>query len=235
MERTLDEKSEYILPIKLDNTEISGIRTTTGYLDLREMTVADIFKALEEKIVKDRELSAQALAKATQFRYSFGRAEGKEPVHPMIVRELLGGDDWIVDSMKIARVNVDRSRGSNRCFHTECVISEHGGRIWVECPDVNGLGQFFRYTHIDTSPSGTVILECYRGFGGPELFGEVGLFQWKTSDRADDEFDLAIVERFSLGDRYEGKVAYEGGVLYIHPDQSPLRDGPASLIERRID
>lgn len=61
LERTLQEKSEYILPIKVDSEDIPGILLTTGYLDLSKITVPDIFKALEEKIVKDRELTAQSM------------------------------------------------------------------------------------------------------------------------------------------------------------------------------
>lgn len=58
LERTAHEKSERVLPIKVDSADISGMLASAASLDLRETAVADIFKALEEKIVKDRELTA---------------------------------------------------------------------------------------------------------------------------------------------------------------------------------
>lgn len=58
-ERALKDKSEYILPIKLDDTEIPGLPTTIGYLDLRELTIEKIasetIKKLKNKakVIKD--------------------------------------------------------------------------------------------------------------------------------------------------------------------------------------
>lgn len=40
--RALKENREYILPVKLDDTEIPGIRETVGYIDLRETSVEDL-------------------------------------------------------------------------------------------------------------------------------------------------------------------------------------------------
>ena len=46
----VEENREYILPIRLDDTETPGILLTAGYLDLRSMTIEEIYQALVEKL-----------------------------------------------------------------------------------------------------------------------------------------------------------------------------------------
>lgn len=48
--RAFKENDEYILPIKLDDTEIEGIRPTLGYLDGRMETPKSIVNAIKEKL-----------------------------------------------------------------------------------------------------------------------------------------------------------------------------------------
>ncbi len=48
--RALEENKEYILPIRLDDTEIPGILGTLGYLDLRSMSIEEIYQILAEKL-----------------------------------------------------------------------------------------------------------------------------------------------------------------------------------------
>ena len=48
--RAIYEIREYILPIRLDDTEIEGIPPTVGYLDLREMTIKEIYQVLVQKL-----------------------------------------------------------------------------------------------------------------------------------------------------------------------------------------
>ena len=48
--RAFEENREYILPIRLDDTEIPGILPTTGYLDLRSKSIKDIYLILLEKM-----------------------------------------------------------------------------------------------------------------------------------------------------------------------------------------
>ena len=45
-----EENRKYILPIRLDDTEIPGILLTAGYLDLRSITIEEIYQALIEKL-----------------------------------------------------------------------------------------------------------------------------------------------------------------------------------------
>jgi hypothetical protein len=46
----LQKNEAYILPVRIDDTEIPGIRPTMGYLDLRKDTVEDVAEAALEKI-----------------------------------------------------------------------------------------------------------------------------------------------------------------------------------------
>ena len=48
--RAFEESQEYILPVRLDDTEIPGILPTVGYLDLDSMTIEEIYQALVEKL-----------------------------------------------------------------------------------------------------------------------------------------------------------------------------------------
>ena len=48
--RALEENVAYILPIRLDDTEIPGILPTVAYLDLRSISIDEIYQALAEKL-----------------------------------------------------------------------------------------------------------------------------------------------------------------------------------------
>lgn len=56
-ERAFRESEEYILPIRIDDTEIPGISSTVGYLDLREMSITEIYRLLVEKLTGERSVS----------------------------------------------------------------------------------------------------------------------------------------------------------------------------------
>ena len=48
--RAFQENREYILPVRLDDTEIPGIPPTVGYLDLRSITIEEVYEALVIKL-----------------------------------------------------------------------------------------------------------------------------------------------------------------------------------------
>ena len=48
--RAFKENEEYILPIRLDDTEIEGLLPTVGYLDLREVSIEEVYQALVQKL-----------------------------------------------------------------------------------------------------------------------------------------------------------------------------------------
>lgn len=49
--RAFTENSEYILPVRFDDTEVTGINQTTGYLDLRVISPLELAEAIEKKLV----------------------------------------------------------------------------------------------------------------------------------------------------------------------------------------
>jgi hypothetical protein len=52
--RAFKEEREYILPLRLDDTEIDGIPDTIGYVDLRKVSLDKIVKMVKEKLhIKD--------------------------------------------------------------------------------------------------------------------------------------------------------------------------------------
>lgn len=53
-ERAFREKREYILPLRLDDTEIPGIPETIGYLDLREKSIPEIAERLVRKLAREK-------------------------------------------------------------------------------------------------------------------------------------------------------------------------------------
>ena len=48
--RAFKENREYILPVRLDDTEIPGILPTIGYLDLRVISIEKIYEVLDQKL-----------------------------------------------------------------------------------------------------------------------------------------------------------------------------------------
>ncbi len=64
--RAFEEKRAYILPIRLDGTEIPGIPPTVSYLDLREMPITEIYQDLVEKLSgEQREPATDSLSTGT--------------------------------------------------------------------------------------------------------------------------------------------------------------------------
>ena len=81
--RAFSESEEYILPVRLDDTEVPGINVTTGYLDLRTLPIEVMINLVLEKLgrpkkqrIKDAEQSYpyggyQALVKIAQKQQAF--------------------------------------------------------------------------------------------------------------------------------------------------------------------
>lgn len=56
-ERAFRENREYILPLRLDDTQIPGINETTGYLDLGTCSIKQVADFLIEKLTKHKSLA----------------------------------------------------------------------------------------------------------------------------------------------------------------------------------
>lgn len=73
--RAFTDSAPYILPVKLDDTEIPGVRPTLGYIDLRDTTVEELTSLVIQKLGGDVEAKPQLLAEAA--------APVQEPAIPM--------------------------------------------------------------------------------------------------------------------------------------------------------
>lgn len=49
-ERAFTENKEYILPLRIDDTEISGISNTTAYLDMRNISIQEVVQLVIKKL-----------------------------------------------------------------------------------------------------------------------------------------------------------------------------------------
>lgn len=68
--RAFKESHEYILPLRLDDTEIPGINPTTGYIDLREQTIDDVAGIIIRKITESRDYRTWHLTPTTIDEFS---------------------------------------------------------------------------------------------------------------------------------------------------------------------
>jgi len=62
--RAFKENREYILPLRLDDTEIPGLNATIGYIDLRQHTAEEIQRVIREKLFGE-EIEEDDLAELT--------------------------------------------------------------------------------------------------------------------------------------------------------------------------
>jgi hypothetical protein len=50
LSRAIEQKGEYILPARFDNTELPGIRHTIGYVDLKNKKPDELAKMILKKL-----------------------------------------------------------------------------------------------------------------------------------------------------------------------------------------
>ena len=58
-ERAFRDSNEYILPLRVDDTQVPGLTETTGYKDLRQHSVESIVELLEKKLMDAKAHSSQ--------------------------------------------------------------------------------------------------------------------------------------------------------------------------------
>jgi hypothetical protein len=61
--RAFQQNSEYILPIKLDDTELPGLPSTIAYIDLRHTSIKEVVNTLSEKIGVAKQPKAAEISK----------------------------------------------------------------------------------------------------------------------------------------------------------------------------
>jgi hypothetical protein len=56
--RAFKTRGEYILPVRLDDTKIPGVRSTRGYIDLREVSADEVAHLIVKKLGKSAEIQS---------------------------------------------------------------------------------------------------------------------------------------------------------------------------------
>ena len=77
--RAFEENREYILPVRLDDTNIPGIMPTVGYLDLRSMTIEEVHEILTEKLSDTTSLTTTD--RSTNSKDQNDTSEMEVPLH----------------------------------------------------------------------------------------------------------------------------------------------------------
>lgn len=140
--RAFEESKEYILPIRLDDTEIPGILGTLGYLDLRSMSIEEIYQTLVEKLsgptaqVTSTDILDSAAVESNPSEFVlFYLSDGKQYFIPFqdahwdstkISLELLPESPEEIAFLRSLRSNL-----SNRFTHDELAFALQEDAAWV--------------------------------------------------------------------------------------------------------
>jgi len=160
-----------------------------------------------------------------EYGYSF---QHQTLINPLLLKDLVG---WISDNgRQIASIDIAGSNSSNRYFG-EVLVREFEGRIFVEVQEEGGR-ETFGYEYLGTSESGIHVVHAYDQTGGSATFHWILLLQIEESSvlMYEDKINvktektpvLKLIGRLSLGDRYNGNVSMERGVIQIGKDNSHL-------------
>ncbi|WP_444926897.1 hypothetical protein ACJJI4_02195 [Microbulbifer sp. TRSA002] len=150
-------------------------------------------------------------------------------INPLLLKDLVG---WLSDSgRQIVSIDIAGANSSNRYFGEIAErVSEERKFIEVSSEDNREL---FGYEYLGTSESGIHVVHAYDSTGGSATFHWLLLLQIEESGILEYEDKtpkkkttpvLKLVGRISLGDRYNGSVIMERGVIRISKDESHLPD-----------
>ena len=150
-------------------------------------------------------------------RYSFTR----EPyINPLIVFDLYG---WLSDTGdSVVSVDIDGSNESNRYFADSIEVQESSGAS----PTVRAArgDEAFSYQYLGRSFTGIHLLRVGQSGGGSGIFNSI-LFVTLSEDTSVDlaagkstsrkRTLIKTIGSLPLGDRFDGKVRYWFGLLYV--------------------
>jgi hypothetical protein len=90
--RAFEEKGEYILPARFDDTEIPGIKPTTGYIDLRKKSPEEFAELIVAKLKKESGITIEQKNKTLRIpkisKQSFNPYDGAQKFISFISTEL---------------------------------------------------------------------------------------------------------------------------------------------------
>lgn len=156
------------------------------------------------------------------LKYSFFR---DELIHPKIIEDLQGS---LADTgEQVVAVNLLDSQDSNRYYGEIKIRSiENSNYPYVYWEDGK---ESFGYLYIGTSSSGIHVLETSEWGGGSGIFRNLMFLVLETDESIKYDYDQDILEKrqrinlktlglLALGDRYEGELTLNNGILKIGKD-----------------
>jgi hypothetical protein len=165
-ERALKENREYILPVRIDDTEIPGLLTTIGYLDLRTSSPEQIADAAIEKLHPQEE-----------------SIEKKLPKHLQVIKDQLSDRDFAIFKATYREATFQLSNIADILFeHIQIDLDNLFHEVGIQKNDFelsieicNRLGLFLR-TNVDgpslkhpfvdfNSENGREYIVCLSKFG----------------------------------------------------------------------
>lgn len=115
--RALEQPTPYVLPVRLDDTELDGLRPTVGYLDSRRVGVAGIIKASREKLAgTDSAVTQPNLDRVPRNELERQEVLGQRPAgweYLLFGAELLRARDAIEEKYRDHRLGYARSSGEH--------------------------------------------------------------------------------------------------------------------------
>lgn len=129
--RALSERGEYILPVRLDDTELPGLPATMGYIDLRKVSTAQLAALLLQKLRSQDTVPAGPPGSSPsppKFRVPRLPRANVDPVadaHSLIVH-VEGALDARVEVLRDAGLLVRKETGPQGMRHYRV---EHRGRL----------------------------------------------------------------------------------------------------------
>lgn len=107
--RAFEENREYILPLRLDDTDIPGINRTTGYIDLRATTLEETADLLEEKL---KIVADSVEQKLSSYPVEGTKDRNKQAAH----RNQILSEYWYTNLLGVLRSRLDEEDLQDICF-----------------------------------------------------------------------------------------------------------------------
>ena len=193
------------------------------------MTIAGFFRddihGLIGKHIFTLTPKAKLIRDFASSKYSF---INNEFINPRIIEELIG---WLSDSgNQVVSVNITDSNKSNRYFGEVTVKDSKNNNPLVTSSYKEST---FTYQYLGTSFSGVHLLQTWSNNGGSSVFSNIVMVtlsmdaifeQNKNVGKKISRFVVKFIGTVPLGDRYQGILSYNFGILTI-----PACEGMATI------
>jgi len=192
------ESHEYILPLRLDDTEVPGISSATGCVDLRETSIEDVAEIIVKKITESRDYRTWHLTPTAMDKFSPKLRDTLDHVVSRVVSEL---ERIVARNKNQSPVLIDSDRNKLNLVATETELD-------IETTIIDDAGVFIH--HPWPSVIGRTVQDQWMGWEGfakwqleTILHLKKGYLTWK--DNYSSDLDLAT-ELIMEKRRYERRT-----------------------------